>query len=412
MSSTALSQFVAMLTMPILTRLYKPEDFGLLAVYGSIFSLLLIIASIRYELAVPLPKKDEDAANLLVLSLTIVLCFSILTIPAVYLLGDGVIRWVGAPALKPYLWLLSLSLLGAGSYQALSYWAIRKKDFTRIAQTKVSQSLGRTLSQVGLGFLHVGPIGLLLGLVAGQSLGFGTLGIMAVKNDKEAFKRISFERMRLVAYRYRRFPLISGSSGIINTIGLELQPLFMSAFYGPRVLGWFSLGEQVIGVPMSLLGVAVSQVYYGEASRLARESVEELKKLFSQTVKKLFMIGCIPITLLGIKGPWLFALVFGDIWQQAGVYTQLLTLLFVIKFVAIPLSCTLEILERQDLKFYWDIGRLGILLGVFTLARTFGWSDWLFVLSYSVVMSISYGILLILSYMVIKSAKTLHLDEK
>ena len=163
---------------------------------------------------------------------------------------------------------------------------------------------------------------------------------------------------------------------------------------------------------MSLLGVAVSQVYYGEASRLARESVEELKKLFSQTVKKLFMIGCIPITLLGIKGPWLFALVFGDIWQQAGVYTQLLTLLFVIKFVAIPLSCTLEILERQDLKFYWDIGRLGILLGVFTLARTFGWSDWLFVLSYSVVMSISYGILLILSYMVIKSAKTLHLDEK
>lgn len=56
------AQLLAVLAAPLLTRLYTPEDFGLLAVYASLLGLIAVIASLRYELAIPLPTDDTEAA--------------------------------------------------------------------------------------------------------------------------------------------------------------------------------------------------------------------------------------------------------------------------------------------------------------------------------------------------------------
>ncbi|NCC31504.1 MAG: lipopolysaccharide biosynthesis protein, partial [Chloroflexia bacterium] len=48
---TAGLQLLSILTAPIYTRLYTPSDFGVLAVFVGLLSLIIIIASLRYELA-------------------------------------------------------------------------------------------------------------------------------------------------------------------------------------------------------------------------------------------------------------------------------------------------------------------------------------------------------------------------
>jgi len=55
---TAGAQILLVLAAPLLTRLYTPEDFGLLAVYASLLALIGVISSLRYELAIPLPEDD------------------------------------------------------------------------------------------------------------------------------------------------------------------------------------------------------------------------------------------------------------------------------------------------------------------------------------------------------------------
>lgn len=407
-SSTAFGQGLAVLVAPVLTRLYKPEDFGILAVFSSISSILLVVASLRYELTIPLPEKDEDAANLLVLSLSIVFIFSGITILVVYLLGNEIISWLSSPALRSYLWLLPLSVMGAGIYQALNYWAIRKKAYKNIAKTVISRNSGKALTQVVLGFSQSGPLGLVLGMIIGQTLGSGTLALLVKRKDSRIFKSISIQNLRRVARRYSRFPLISGISAIINDVGLQLQPLFLAAFYGSQVLGWFALSEQIIGMPMTLLGQAFAQVFLGEASQVAHKTPKDLEKLFIKTAKKLFLVGCVPIALLGYKGPWLFSIIFGNTWLQAGVYSQILAISFIVKFVAVPLSFTLDILERLDLQLYWDLGRLALVIGIFVTANHFKWSDWLVVLIYSISMAVCYTILLILNYMAIRTRVSKH----
>jgi O-antigen/teichoic acid export membrane protein len=58
---TAIAQALNVLTAPIITRLYTPNDLGNLSVYISIYSILVVVASWRYETAIPLPKDDETA---------------------------------------------------------------------------------------------------------------------------------------------------------------------------------------------------------------------------------------------------------------------------------------------------------------------------------------------------------------
>lgn len=79
MGGTASAQLLMVLAAPFLTRLYKPEDFGVLAVYTGLLALLAVIASLRYQLAIPLPACDQEAANIVVLCLMCLLGTTLLS---------------------------------------------------------------------------------------------------------------------------------------------------------------------------------------------------------------------------------------------------------------------------------------------------------------------------------------------
>src|SRR3546814_5913955 len=129
----AVAQSLSILAAPVLTRLYEPADYGVLAVYFALLQLLLGVAALRFELAIPLPETDAQAADLVVLALVLVACTSLLVSGAVAAAGGWIASLVRAPELEPYLWLLPIGLFGAGIFEVLSYWAIRQSSFTILA---------------------------------------------------------------------------------------------------------------------------------------------------------------------------------------------------------------------------------------------------------------------------------------
>jgi len=85
---TAFAQVLSILASPIITRMYGPEAYGLSALFTSIAGIIATIACLRYELAVMLPEKDEDAANLLALSLILATLISAVTAFVFWLRGE------------------------------------------------------------------------------------------------------------------------------------------------------------------------------------------------------------------------------------------------------------------------------------------------------------------------------------
>jgi O-antigen/teichoic acid export membrane protein len=354
---TAAAQVLSVAAAPVLTRLYTPTDFGLLGVFASILAIVSVVASARYEGALPLPRARSAATNLLVLSIGLAIAVGGVVGILGFTVGDTVLGWLNAGGLLPYLWLLPLGVVGAGVYQALSYWAIRKKAYGVIARTSVSRAGSQLVVQVGVGALGQGPFGLLLGQFLGQAGGSGSLLRLVWREDRRALARVTLRRIRAVARRYRRFPIFLMGASFLNRAGQQLPALLLVALYDPRVAGWFALGQKVVAVPLRFIGTSVAQVYLGEAAELAQGDVGRLRALFRRTVVRLMVLAVVPVVILAVAGPFLFGLVFGQSWEEAGVYARLLSFMFLVQFAVTPVSQTLNVLERQDLQLRWDATR-------------------------------------------------------
>jgi len=55
-SGTVLAQIISILSAPLLTRLFGPEAFGLAALFGSVSGIIGVVACLRYELSIMLPR--------------------------------------------------------------------------------------------------------------------------------------------------------------------------------------------------------------------------------------------------------------------------------------------------------------------------------------------------------------------
>jgi len=340
---TAGAQVLLVLAAPLLTRLYSPEDFGLLAVYASLLALIGVISSLRYELAIPLPEDDGEAANVAVLCLILVVLSTILTGVLVLLMGSAIAAALGVPTLAGYLWLLPVGVLLTGFYSVFNYWAVRTKRFTTIAGTKLRQAVATLAIQ--LAAFKLGGIALLLGQVAGKGVGTTTLGLPALSST--GFKQVSWAGIKKAGSRYRRFPIFTTWAGLFNTGGTQLPPVMIAAFFTAAGAGLYALAHRVLTLPLTLFGSALQSVFLSSAAEAYRNN--QLAGKVPRLLDILIQIAVPPALILALTAPDLFALVFGEEWREAGVMAQWMTPWLVMQFCTGPLTIINAVAEKQHL---------------------------------------------------------------
>jgi O-antigen/teichoic acid export membrane protein len=395
-SGTVLGQLIVLAASPLLTRLYTPEDFGILGVFGALLGILGIVVCLRYELAIPLAEDDAGGVNLLALSLVVTLLISSLIGLALWLWGDVVSAWLNAEALRPFLWLLPVALLAMGCYRALSHWAIRRQAFGRIARTRLSQSLGQVAAQIGFGYAMSGPLGLLAGQAIGQSAGMTTLAVALYRSEGRLVRAIKPAAMVQAAARFGNLPTLATGAALLNGSARLFPALLIAALYGVEVAGWFALAQRILSTPI-FLSTAVSQVYLSEASRLARLDNSGIKALFTVTTWRLLAFGALSLGVVVLAGPQLFALVFGPAWIEAGRFAQVLALMSLGQLVVNPIAQTLTVFHRQDIRLAWDTFCFCLLLLVFFAAQQLTWSPLLTIAVLSIGMTLCYMLLFLIT---------------
>lgn len=342
---TAAANLIVVVGSPVVTRLYTPEDYGLLGVFTSLLMVSLVLASWRYDVAIPVPPDDQTAADILTLCWAIIPCMAVVAAILAWLIGDQVAIWLGQPALGRYLWLVSAGMLVGGVYESLYYWAVRKKAFSVIAQTKVYQSVGLLTTQVGLGLLGLCPWGLLLGGIVRQSAGTARLAKLVLRGGVSFRLRFSLGTILSTAKRYYRFPVFSSWASLLNTLSAQVPVLFLSAFYGGSITGQYALCHQVAWYPTSLIGRAVSQVFFSTVSESRAKGTTAAVTL--AVFSKLVQVAVPCVLIVGLIAPELFTVVFGQNWKDAGVVAQYLCPWILCVFITMPLSSIVFVLERQ-----------------------------------------------------------------
>ncbi|MHB9038601.1 MAG: lipopolysaccharide biosynthesis protein [Armatimonadota bacterium] len=411
-TGTVIAQAITVLSSPLLTRLYTSSDIGHLQVYLSISGFFLVIASLRYETAILLPDKDETAANLVAFSMIATIGLALLLLAGVIHLRGTTLFAKQLEGIRPYIYLMPVSMCGAGFYQILSAWALRKKNFRSVANTRVTQTLTSSTIQLSTGAMHLGVFGLLLGEAAGRVNGSLSLMREAWKRDNSVFRAIRPQEMWAAGMRYRRFPLISVSSSLINTAAAALPTLLIATWFGSSVVGYYAMADRITAAFFALLCNSISQVYLASAATLVEKDPVGLRRLFVQMLKKLILLSVPVCLVIVLIGPWSFAKVFGNSWREAGVYAQLLCITAWVGFVSSPLMPTLNIFEKQTLQLVWDIGRTLLTCGGPYLAHKMHASPRVVVFVYGLAMMLGYACHLLLSYLAILDNIRKHRDRQ
>ena len=355
-TATAVGQAIAVFTSPIITRLYSPDDFGVLAVYTAILGIVTAVSSLRYELAIPLPYSQGSAANVFALSLITLTGVSALSCLVVVFWGEQIVTWSNTPQLGAYLWLLPLGIALGGAYQVFNYWALRRQAFGRLARTQVQRGGGMAITKIALGLAEFGTLGLIIGQVIGQCAGLGSLVYGALREDGKILKRIRFSRIRWAARRYRQFPLYSTWSALANAAGTRLPLMLFASFFSPTVAGLYMLGYRVLHMPMELLGNSIGKVFHASAAEARRDN--RLGDVTLQVFNVLVRIGIGPMVLLAVVAPELFSFVFGPDWCEAGVYVRWMVPWLTMVFITSPLSTIVSVIEKQALGLAFQLSLL------------------------------------------------------
>ncbi|MGI6407481.1 MAG: lipopolysaccharide biosynthesis protein [Thiopseudomonas sp.] len=342
-----LARIVGLASIPVLTRLYSPEDYGVLAIYTSIVAVLVPILTLRYVTAIPLPKTDAMAFNLFMLCAKLILVGTLLISLVLGFFGETVLGWFSMQEFAHLWWLIAIGVMGTATYELFSLWATRKKDYKVIAKTQFTQSLTGNAVKIGLGLLSLKPLGLVIGQLVAQSGGVGGLFKNAYKDFKKLYPSLSTKKQKIVAKYYQEFPWFRLPSQFLMVLSTQAPILMMSSLYDKGSTGQLSLAMMALAMPIGLIGGAMSKAYYAEVAALGKNNISRIKEVTFSIQKKLFAIG-LPITVIVmLLAKPIFSLVFGESWIVAGGFAAALAPFILLQFTSSPLVQALNVVGSQ-----------------------------------------------------------------
>jgi O-antigen/teichoic acid export membrane protein len=356
MTGSTLAQAIPVAISPILTRMYGPRDFGLLALFVSLTTIFSAVANGRYELALLLPESDEDAINIAALGAVIALGLSLVLLVVVCLFNTRISHALDNKEIGPWLYLVPLTVFFLGIFNVLNYFNNRLKSYKSIALASVYKALVLAVVQVSVGLIKTGATG----LISGQVLSSVFANAKLLKNtlaSVDARSAVRWSRIRAVAWRYRDFPKYSMSAALANTLAQNLTNILVSAYYSVATLGFYSLTQRMLGMPTSLVGTSISQVFFQHATEEKRRTGKAVVA-FDQTVKKLTLLSVPIFGVMFFVVEDIFALIFGEKWRIAGAYAKILTPFFAVRFVISSVSNVNNVFEKQEIALAWQLGLL------------------------------------------------------
>ncbi|MFJ3428871.1 MULTISPECIES: lipopolysaccharide biosynthesis protein [Pseudomonas] len=376
-TGTAGAQAIAMAFSPAITRIYGPETFGAMGTFIAIFEMVSPLAALSYPLAMVLPKQDSDAIGLAKISLWIALLTSLITALVLILFKTPIVEAFNLHAIEPFLLILPVTMFFSVLMTSSSQWTIRKRLFNLKAKSAILQAFIIGLMKAGLGLLNPSAV-ILIGTTSfGYLLQAILIGVgVREKNKEDKPSKLSNYEATGLLKQYKDFAYYRTPQIFLNSVGQSLPILMLANLFTPAAVGFYVLARTVLFVPSNLIGTSVAEVFYPKFVETIRNG-ESGKKLLVKACATLAAIGSLPYLVLIAFGPWLFALIFGADWKEAGEYSRWMSIWLFVVLVTRPIIAAIPALSLQGLFLAFEaiavlIRVLAILIGYLWIGTALG----------------------------------------
>ncbi len=362
--SRGLSIGLGLVSTPIISRLYRPDDFGVYGVVFSVAAWLIAFACLGYNQAIPLAATRQEARTLVRLCLWLSAGLTLLAVLVFGLGGPWVARLLGEPQIAPYLWFVPLLFL-IDSVRGTSESILAREGRFGVISTAslIDQNLSRLISILWAVVLTAGLMGLIMGNLVASSLCLVITVAVGLKVlwDRTGEEDSPLVRLAEAARRHSQFPKINLWNNLLRVSTARMPVFVLAAYFDPAVVGFFTFATNIISLPLRVLGNSVSDVFYPEAAREWNES-GSVERSMHFALKFQATVGIFPMVALGLLGPLFFEIVFSFRWTEAGVMSQILAFWTLMNFITAPISSLLLIVGRASIRLLYSILQLAVTL--------------------------------------------------
>ena len=353
LSANVVAQVIGLVVYPILTRIYAPEDFGLLNLFLSIGGVLAILSTAEYYYAIVLPKEEKDAEQVLgvgvlwLVATTVLVGLSVAFSRPISLLFKS-------PNLASYYWLMPLYVFAIGAWNLLNYWYIRHKEYNPIGRYQVSQNVLSAGGKLGMGWGGVLQGGMIYSVVVAPLISLFSSWMTARKTLLPALRRISWRGVGEQAKVYRNFPCFVLPRSFVNMLAGQMPILLLTPFFGGEAVGFLSLAILLGYTPIGTITRAIYQVMYQHTM----EQVHEQKPI-GQIFRK-FILSASAIIIPVFVGLWfvlpdLTAWLLGAEWHVSGEYIRWMLPWLYVSLLSCSINYLFDVFMKQKWGLFFEV---------------------------------------------------------
>jgi O-antigen/teichoic acid export membrane protein len=353
-SGSTLAQAIPILISPILSRIYLPEDFGEQSLFVSTYTVLTILACLRYDVAIMLPKHESEARQLFVSTISFSFIFSLVILLVIGIFHSQILNIFNLPGTAYWLYLVPISIFLKNFIQSSIYYQNRKKNFKTVAKSKVFQTLSTSFVTLGAGLLwSPGSIGLIGGKISGLLQNFSYFSIIQFK-ELARQENYSLKRIKALLIRYKYFPYFSVANGFLNLLSIQIPTFLLISLYDSSIAGYYAFSYRIILTPVSLIAQSIKEVYFQKITEFKNEG-KPLHPILVKSYLNLIKVSIIPFLIAFIFAPEVFNIIFGKQWQISGEYARAVMPWLFLVFINTPMSTLPSVLNKQNVLLVYNI---------------------------------------------------------
>lgn len=394
-SGTALAQMVAFALSPLVSRIYTPEDFGILGLYSAMIGFMSAIVGFNYQIAIVVPEKNSEAQKLVSLVFALITIKIIILSLTLFFFVKPIFQFFEATALIDYWWLLPIGLFLDSAARINYYWCLREKRYDRIGTSAVIKATINNGGKVIGGLFYPKAITMILCTISAFAVYYLLLQTSNYRNLRKEVHRLTLGKSRLyikelyqTLLKYYDYLLYRTPQYALLIISQILPTFLLAAWFNSAAVGAFALAKTVISAPQELLGKSVYTVFFPKITQMHNKG-QRIGPIIVKATGILFLIALVPFGLIGAFGEPIFTLVFGHQWGTAGIYAQWMSIGLIFDFANRGISASLPVLRKQNFSLVVQICLFVLqFISIYVGATYFHsdiWAMMLYGLSYGVV---------------------------
>jgi O-antigen/teichoic acid export membrane protein len=375
-------QLAPLIVSPLIARIYTPEQFGLLALFVSVTTLIGSVINGRYEQAIMIVDKKNERDSLTFLSLIFSFIFSLLLLLLIVIFQKEILSVFDSKNLYKWIYFIPLVVFFIGAFNTLNYFFLKLERLKEISISEIEKSLIFINFQLLFPLFKSGAFGLLAGKIISTIY---APFYLYFKSDL-CWKNLDFKSLVEMSKKYVNFPKYTAPAVFLNNLGTSGVNLLIPIFYSTIFLGLYSLMNKVMLAPFTFIGNSISQTYLKEITNDSRNSF----KISVNVMLKLFGVSALGYGLSYFFIEDLFQLIYGQEWRMAGTFAKYLIPYFILKFVASPLTSIHTAFEKQKLSLVLQFILFFLSLGILLICNYYKLSFEYFLQFFSLSLSIFY----------------------